>query len=93
MKLLDPNMPTQELRLHCGELSANEVLVARAAIEWANSRAIALQEESDRLMTPSPKTLREITEAIYGTRVAEYAPAAWNAMRNSDEMQKLLWRG
>ncbi len=40
--LLDPNMPTQELRLHMGELKTNEVLVARAAIEWANSRIAAL---------------------------------------------------
>jgi 3'(2'), 5'-bisphosphate nucleotidase len=37
--LLNPDMPTQELRLHMGELTANEVLVARAAIRWANSYA------------------------------------------------------
>lgn len=35
--MLNPNMPTQELLLHMGELTANEVRVARAAIEWANS--------------------------------------------------------
>jgi hypothetical protein len=34
---LDPDMPTQELRLHMGELSADEMRVARAAIAWANS--------------------------------------------------------
>lgn len=33
---LDPDMPTQELLLHMGELSANEIRVARAAIRWAN---------------------------------------------------------
>jgi len=35
--MLDPEMPTQELRLHMGELTASEIRVARAAIAWANS--------------------------------------------------------
>ena len=35
---LNPDMPTQELRLHMGELTTDEVLVARAAIRWANSQ-------------------------------------------------------
>lgn len=39
MVLLDPDMPDQELRLHMGELTADEMLVARAAIRWANSKA------------------------------------------------------
>lgn len=33
---LDSNMPTQELLLHMGELTKDEILVARAAIAWAN---------------------------------------------------------
>lgn len=33
---LNPHMPTQELLLHMGELSKDEILVARAAIAWAN---------------------------------------------------------
>ena len=36
---LDPDMPTQELRLHMGKLTASEVRVARAAIRWANATA------------------------------------------------------
>ncbi len=36
--LLNPDMPIQELRLHMGELTNDEVLVARAAIRWANDR-------------------------------------------------------
>lgn len=35
--MLDPAMPAQELRLHMGELTANEALVARAAIRWTNA--------------------------------------------------------
>ena len=35
---LNPDMPVQELRLHMGELTTDEVLVARAAIRWANSQ-------------------------------------------------------
>lgn len=42
-ELLDPEMPTQLLRLHMGELSTDETLVARAAIEWANTRALKLK--------------------------------------------------
>lgn len=37
--LLDPAMPTQSLRLAMGELTSQEVRVARAAIEWANGEA------------------------------------------------------
>lgn len=34
---LNPDMPTQELLLHMGELTRNEIKVARAAIRWANT--------------------------------------------------------
>lgn len=34
---LDPDMPAEKLRLHMGELTTDELLVARAAIRWANS--------------------------------------------------------
>ena len=36
---LDPDMPAQELRLHMGEMTAQEERTARAAIRWANSAA------------------------------------------------------
>ena len=45
--LLNPDMPTQELRLHMGELTTDEVLVARAAIRWANSQQEARMPLSD----------------------------------------------
>ena len=45
--LLNPDMPTQELRLHMGELTTDEVLVARAAIRWANSQQEARVPLSD----------------------------------------------
>lgn len=35
---LNPDMPAQELRLHMGELSAQEMRTARAAIRWANTK-------------------------------------------------------
>jgi hypothetical protein len=38
---LDPDMPAQELRLHMGELTDSEILTARAAIRWANTRMTA----------------------------------------------------
>lgn len=39
-KALNPDMPTQELLLHMGELTQSEILTARAAIRWANSEFI-----------------------------------------------------
>src|SRR6185312_3747489 len=39
IRLLDPDMPAQKLRLHMGEMTAQEVRTARAAIRWANSYA------------------------------------------------------
>ena len=45
--LLNPDMPVQELRLHMGELTTDEVLVARAAIRWTNSQQKARVPLSD----------------------------------------------
>jgi hypothetical protein len=36
--LVDPEMPEQEPKLHMGELTAQEVRTARAAIQWASSQ-------------------------------------------------------
>lgn len=44
---LNPDMPVQELRLHMGELTSDEVLVARSAIRWANSQKEARVPLSD----------------------------------------------
>lgn len=38
--LLDPDMSSQELKLHMGEMSQAELLTARAAIRWANVFAL-----------------------------------------------------
>jgi hypothetical protein len=40
-ELLDPEMSASNLRLHMGELTAQEIRTARAAIAWANSRVSA----------------------------------------------------
>lgn len=37
--LLDPEMPADEIRLHMGEMSAQELRTTRAAIGWANAVA------------------------------------------------------
>lgn len=37
-ELLDPDMPAAVMRLHMGEMTAQEMRTARAAIRWANSR-------------------------------------------------------
>jgi len=51
-KMVDPDMPTQQLRLHMGELTANEVRVARAAIRWANAAKETPLERELRLSPP-----------------------------------------
>ncbi len=43
---LDPDMPAQSLRLHMGELTAQEVRTARAAIKWANASMLREIEET-----------------------------------------------
>ena len=62
--MLNPDMPTQQLRLHMGELTAQEVRVARAAIRWANFAAHDdLQKQivqGARRRMPSIETLREM---------------------------------
>lgn len=50
--VLDPDMPVQEMRLHMGELSGTEILIARAAIRWANvhqTKAINTSVKDDGL--------------------------------------------
>ena len=39
--MLDTDMPAQALRLHMGEMTAQEERTARAAIRWANAVAAA----------------------------------------------------
>ena len=43
---LNPDMPVQELRLHMGELTTDEVLVARASIRWANTYGITAAQKA-----------------------------------------------
>ena len=38
MPALRHDMPAQELRLHLGEMTAQEERTARAAIRWANAQ-------------------------------------------------------
>lgn len=51
--LLDPNMPAAEVRLHMGEMSAQEMRSVRAAIGWANAVARGTAR------APKPKTAPE----------------------------------
>lgn len=46
--LLDPEMPAAEIRLHMGEMSAQELRTARAAIGWANAVARGWPGPQDR---------------------------------------------
>lgn len=43
VKGLDPDMPAQQLRMHLGEMTAQELRTARAAIRLANSALSALE--------------------------------------------------
>lgn len=67
--LIDPDMPAQELRLHMGEMTAQEMRTARAAIRWANTRLRAALEaeasEGERrgLERAAEEAEREIEDA------------------------------
>ena len=50
--MIDPDMPDQELRLHMGELTAQEARVARAAIRWANGEGWQSIETAPKDGTP-----------------------------------------
>jgi hypothetical protein len=39
--LLNPDMPSEQIKLHMGEMSAQDVRNVRAAIRWANEKAAA----------------------------------------------------
>lgn len=47
--MLDPDMPRQELLFHTGEMTAQEIRTARAAIRWANSAINPIIEKLERI--------------------------------------------
>jgi hypothetical protein len=49
VRLIDPDMPAQELRLHLGEMTAQEVRTARAAIRWANAQATEVAAQASKV--------------------------------------------
>lgn len=59
-EILDPDMPMQELRLHMGEISNSESLVAKAAIRWANSA------KQPQPVLAAEGDVERVTQAIYG---------------------------
>ena len=69
MNALDPDMPADELRLHMGELTDQEVLTARAAIRWANS-AHAAQVETLRETMNDALGLYQVTHIHARIRAA-----------------------
>jgi len=94
--LLDPDMPSDQIRLQMGELTNNELLVARAAIRWANTRAdLAPTPDVAEMMVEALKFYAEennyYTDDIDGTsessvqcdygKIAEKALAAYEAAK------------
>ena len=63
-------MDIEELRLHMGELTHEEALVARAAIRWANSQKENMKKQNDGCpaanLLDEAKSLIEIREQQYG---------------------------
>ena len=54
IKELDPDMPVDQLRLHMGELTAQEIRTARAAIRWANKVAQQRLEQMKGVQGSTP---------------------------------------
>lgn len=74
--LIDPLMPAQEMRLHMGEMTSQELRTARAAIAWANSEAAALIEQQDAVIASLSKALAEISKSWPDSFAARTARAA-----------------
>ncbi|MBB3997259.1 hypothetical protein [Aureimonas pseudogalii] len=81
--LPDPDMPAKQLRLHMGEMTAQEMRTARAAIRWANSAAQArieavrrgTVEECAQHLTTLADAMHEKAEAI-SERASRHGPFA-----------------
>ena len=65
--LLNPDMPEEELLLHMGEMTTQEMRTARAAIRWANSKA----EQENAKLRELVKQKDEALEFL----LAEYSSA------------------
>ena len=75
--MIDPDMPSQELRLHMGELTAQEERTARAAIRWANSQAKTFVAASDARIAELEDLLSWVYDCIYlGNKINNGGPAA-----------------
>lgn len=67
--MLDPDMPSQAMRLAMGELNGGEMRAARAAIAWANTTAVA--DLKKRLV----KRLEEAAfNPTYDDRLGKFVP-------------------
>lgn len=86
--LLDPDMPDQELRLHMGELTEQEMWTARAAIHWANTRARSVIRWSDTRKTPRVPVFEGLAEAIAGGIYTSTLPVIVEAARWVAEQNK-----
>lgn len=65
--MIDPDMPAQQLRMHMGEMTAQEMRTAKAAIRWANTTAQQSIEEKDRLLREAVEALEHIdTQMVDG---------------------------
>jgi len=74
---LDPEMPAQEMRLHMGDMLAQEMRTARAAIRWANSQAATALADRDAKIAEME---RERDEAREGDAVATSEMQHWRGL-------------
>lgn len=88
VKLLDPDMPAQQLRMHLGEMTAQELRTARAAIRLANSALSALEatppappgwsreteDDGSDYLNPPPGWLKTELTAPPAPKVTEVRP-------------------
>ena len=63
--MVDPDMRAATMRLHMGEMNADEVRTARAAIRWANSRKLITMQE----------TLQQVQEALMPFKAGGILPS------------------
>lgn len=87
-ELLNPDMPSDELRLHMGELTPTEIRVARAAIRWANTRATPA-------MGPEMVAVSRKLMGMDAYFIAQKMHGQWNKDKKNDERDtekvKRIW--
>lgn len=89
--LLDPEMPSQELKLHMGELTTQEERTARAAIRWANTRHTCAGADNKQLKQLMEAANRDIAASggPYDVSLLRSGAPAGKGVVGADDVERV----